>query len=101
MSEGKFDVVLQFGQLDMSTGFASKYLDNEPLISYLISNKRLDKGDDPEYEALLENCSDILFESEQDVFSNFDEITNMIKETHKNVLNGLKMMAEKILKNYE
>jgi hypothetical protein len=29
MSEGKFDVVLQFGQLDMSTGFASKYLDNE------------------------------------------------------------------------
>lgn len=29
MSDGKFDVVLQFGQLDMSTGFASKYLDNE------------------------------------------------------------------------
>ena len=29
MSEGKFDVVLQFGQLDMSSWFASKYLDNE------------------------------------------------------------------------
>ena len=29
MSEGKFDVVLQFGQLDMSSFMASKYLDNE------------------------------------------------------------------------
>ena len=29
MSEAKFDVVLQFGQLDMSSWFASKYLDNE------------------------------------------------------------------------
>lgn len=29
MSEGKFDVVLQFGQFDMSSWFASKYLDNE------------------------------------------------------------------------
>ena len=29
MSEGKFDVVLQFGQLNMSTWYASKYLDNE------------------------------------------------------------------------
>jgi hypothetical protein len=29
MEHHKFDVVLQFGQLDMSTGFASKYLDNE------------------------------------------------------------------------
>lgn len=29
MSESKFDVVLQFGQLDISTGFAYKYLDNE------------------------------------------------------------------------
>ena len=29
MSEVKFDVVLQFGQLDMSSWFASKYLDNE------------------------------------------------------------------------
>ena len=75
-------------------------LDNKPLISYIISNKRLNKGDDPEYGALLENCSDALAESEQDVFSNFDEVTNMIKEIHKNVLNGLKMMAEKILKNY-
>ena len=29
MAEEKFDVVLQFGQLDMSTWYASKYLDNE------------------------------------------------------------------------
>ena len=29
MTEDKFDVVLQFGQIDMSSGFASKYLDNE------------------------------------------------------------------------
>ena len=29
MVEEKFDVVLQFGQLDMSTWYASKYLDNE------------------------------------------------------------------------
>lgn len=29
MSECKFDVVLQFGQLDMNSWFASKYLDNE------------------------------------------------------------------------
>lgn len=30
MSEGKFDVVLQFGQLDYSNGwYAYKYLDNE------------------------------------------------------------------------
>jgi hypothetical protein len=29
MSEAKFDVVLQFGQLDMSSWMASKYLDNE------------------------------------------------------------------------
>lgn len=29
MSEDKFDVVLQFGQLDMSSWFASKYLKNE------------------------------------------------------------------------
>ena len=29
MAEGKFDVVLQFGQLDMSSFMASKYLDNE------------------------------------------------------------------------
>jgi hypothetical protein len=29
MSEGKFDVILQFGQLDMSTWYAYKYLHNE------------------------------------------------------------------------
>ena len=29
MSEVKFDVVLQFGQLDMSSWMASEYLDNE------------------------------------------------------------------------
>lgn len=29
MSESKFDVVLQFGQLDMNSFLASKYLDNE------------------------------------------------------------------------
>lgn len=29
MKHDKFDVVLQFGQLDMSSWFASKYLDNE------------------------------------------------------------------------
>lgn len=29
MSDVKYDVVLQFGQLDMSSWMASKYLDNE------------------------------------------------------------------------
>lgn len=29
MSECKFDIVLQFGQLDMSSWMASKYLSNE------------------------------------------------------------------------
>ena len=38
MSESKFDVVLQFGQLDMSTGFASKYLDNEHYVVEIIKN---------------------------------------------------------------
>ena len=38
MSEGKFDVVLQFGQLDMSTGFASKYLDNEQYVVEIIKH---------------------------------------------------------------
>lgn len=74
---------------------------NETLISYVISNNRLNEGDEPDYDEILQNHKKILFHREKNVFSNFDEVTNMIKETHKNVLNGLKCLAEKILKRYE
>jgi hypothetical protein len=74
---------------------------NEVLVSYVISDKRLNEGDDPDYDEILQNHKKILFHRELNVFSNFDEVTNIIKETHKNVLNGLKYIAEKILKKYE
>jgi hypothetical protein len=75
-------------------------ISKEPLVSYVISDMRLNKDSDPEDMAfrIYEN---VLFHSEQDVFSNFDEVTNMIKEAHKNVLNSLKHKAEEILKRYE
>ena len=73
---------------------------NEVFVSYVISNSHLNKNDDPE-DMAFRIYDNVLFHSEQDVFSNFDEITNMIKETHKNVLNDLKGLAEKILKRYE
>ena len=57
--------------------------------------------DDPDYDEILQNHKRILFHRELNVFSNFDEVTDMIKETHKNVLNGLKYTAEQILKKYE
>ena len=72
----------------------------EPLVSYIISDKRLNKDDDPE-DVALRMYNSVLFHSEEEVFSNFDEVTNMIKETHKNVLNNLKHKAEEILKKYE
>lgn len=74
---------------------------NEPLVSYVISDKCLNKDDDPVYEQSLQNWSTILSNPEQDVFSSVDEVTNMIKETHKNVLNELKYAAEQILKKYD
>ena len=76
-------------------------LSNEPLISYVVSNNRLNEVDDPNYDEILQNCKKILFHREINIFSNFDEVTNMIKETHKNVLNDLKHIAESILKKYE
>ena len=82
--------------IKVETGIIS----HEPLISYVISDKRWNKDDDPE-DAALYSYENIFFESEEKVFSNFDEITNMIKENHKNILNGLKGLAEKILKKYE
>jgi hypothetical protein len=75
-------------------------ISHEPMISYVISDDRQNKDDDPE-DASLRMYASVLFHSEQDVFSNFDEVTDMIKEAHKNVLNGLKGLAEKILKKYE
>lgn len=74
--------------------------DNHPIISYVISDGHLNKDEDPE-DFALRQYNNVLFHGEENIFSNFDEVTNMIKETHKNVLNGLKGMAEKILKSYE
>jgi hypothetical protein len=74
--------------------------DNHPIISYVISDSHLNKDEDPE-DFALRQYNKVLFHSEQDVFSNFDEVTNMIKEAHKNVLNSLKHKAEEILKKYE
>ena len=73
---------------------------NEPLISYVISNP-LNEEDDPNYDKIFQNCKKILFHQEINVFSSFDEVANMIKETHKDVLNGLKYRAEQTLKKYE
>ena len=75
-------------------------ISNEPLVSYVISNDHLNKVNDPD-DVAPRNYSRTLFHGEEKVFSNFDEVTNMIKETHKDVLNSLKCIAEKILKKYE
>ena len=75
-------------------------LSEEPIISYIISDERFNEDDDLE-DKMLQTYGSQQYHSEDKIFSNFDEVTNMIKETHKNVLNGLKGMAEKILKNYE
>ena len=72
----------------------------EPEISYIISDYRFNEDDDPE-DVWIQTYGSQLYHSEEKVFSNFDEVKNMIKETHKNVLNGLKSMTEKILKKYE
>lgn len=73
---------------------------NEYWVDYIISDKCLNKDDDLE-DIAFRKYDFKLYHNEEDIFSNFDEVTNMIKETHKNVLNGLKGIAEKILKSYE
>lgn len=74
--------------------------DNHPIISYVISDSHLNKDEDPE-DFALRQYNKVLYHGEENIFSNFDEVTNMIKETHKNVLNSLKHKAEEILKKYE
>ena len=74
--------------------------DKHPIISYVISDSHLNKDEDPE-DFTLRQYNNVLYHGEENIFSNFDEVTNMIKETHKNVLNGLKGLAEQILKRYE
>ena len=78
----------------VETGIFSK----EPTawVSYIISND----CDSPE-DRMLQTYDRQLYHNEENVFSNFDDVTNMIKETHKKVLNDLKCMSEKILKQYE
>lgn len=82
--------------IKVETGIISK----KPLVSYVITDYRFTENDAPEDLALL-NYGNQLYHDEEHIFSNFDEVTNMIKETHKNVLNDLKGIAEKILKSYE
>jgi ligand-binding sensor protein len=72
----------------------------ETLVAYIISNPQLNKDNGTE-DVAFRNYSNRLYHSEEEIFSNFDEVTNMIKETHKNVLNDLKYITEKILKKYE
>ena len=74
--------------------------DKHPIISYVISDGGLNKDEDPE-DFALRQYNNVLYHGEENIFSNFDEVTNMIKETHKNVLNGLKHKAEQILEKYE
>ena len=74
--------------------------DKHPIISYVISDGHLNKDEDPE-DFALRQYNNVLYHGEENIFSNFDEVTNIIKETHKNVLNGLKGLAESILKKYE
>ena len=80
----------------VETGIFSK----EPMTSYIISNNRFNEDDDSE-DRMLQTYDRQLYHNEENVFSNFDDVTNMIKETHKNVLNDLKCMSEKILKEYD
>ena len=75
-------------------------LSKELIVSYIITDEPFNGDDDPEIK-MLQTYGSQPYYSEDKIFSNFDEVTNMIKETHKNVLNGLKGLAEKILKNYE
>lgn len=75
-------------------------LSKELIVSYIISDDPFNEDDDPEVK-LLQTYGSQSYHGEDKIFSNFDEVTNMIKETHKNVLNGLKGLAEKILKRYE
>jgi hypothetical protein len=72
---------------------------NEPFVSYIISNSHSCLNDD----ALTDDIAykNRLYHNEDFIFSNFDEVTNMIKETHKDVLNNLRNQAEKILEKYE
>ena len=66
---------------------------NKPIISYFITP-----------DCCMNKCScpeDVNIIYEQDLFSNLDGIKNMIKETHKNILNNLKHKTEEILKKYE
>ena len=72
----------------------------ELIISYIITDEPFNENDDPE-EKMLQTYGSKSYHGEEKIFSNFDEVTNMIKETHKNVLNDLKYIAEKILKKYE
>ena len=80
----------------VETGIFSK----EPMTSYIISNNRFNEDDDSE-DRMLQTYDRQLYHNEENVFSNFDDVTNMIKEIHKNVLNDLKCMSEKILKEYD
>ena len=80
----------------VETGLFNK----EPMTSYIISNDRFNEDDDYENN-ILQTYDRQLYYNEEKIFSNFDDVTNMIKETHKNVLNDLKCMSEKILKEYE
>lgn len=75
-------------------------LSKEPIVSYIISDDCFNEDDDPEIK-MLQTYGSQPYHSEDKIFSNFDEVTNMIKEIHKNVLNDLKYMAEKFLKKYE
>lgn len=72
----------------------------ELIISYIITDEPFNEKDDPE-EKMLQTYGSRQYHGEEKIFSNFDEVTNMIKESHKNVLNGLKYIADKILKGYE
>ena len=73
---------------------------HEYWVDYIISRKPLNEGDDPE-DLALQEYDKVLYHHEENVFSNFDDVTNLIKETHKNVLNSLKYIADHILKKYE
>ena len=80
----------------VETGIFSK----EPMTSYIISNNRFNEDDNSE-DRMLQTYDRQLYHNEENVFSNFDDVTKMIKEIHKNVLNDLKCMSEKILKEYD
>ena len=80
----------------VETGIFSK----EPMTSYIISNNRFNEDDNSE-DRMLQTYDRQLYHNEENVFSNFDDVINMIKEIHKNVLNDLKCMSEKLLKEYD